>query len=69
MEPASVEGLSNPSISFFCYKNFVTGIVRFKVSNFESILRTTHIYPVYHLKLILKLNGSSFRFLSDKATD
>ena len=46
MEPAQVEGLSNVNISFFCYKNFVTGIVRVKVSNFESILRTHHNYPI-----------------------
>lgn len=52
--PAEVEGLSLPSCQFFCYKNFMTGFVKVKVSNFESILRTSHSYPVQKLKLILK---------------
>lgn len=46
MEPAIVDGLSMPQFQFFCYKNFVTGLVRVKVSNFESILKTKHNYPI-----------------------
>ena len=67
--PVQVEGLSNANLNFFCYKNFVTGVVRTKVNNFESILRTTHTYPVCHLKLVLKVAGSSLTLLEGKAKE
>ena len=67
MESAVVEGLSIPPFQFFCYKNFVTGLVKVKVSNFESILKSKHTYPVQKLKLVLKLQGSTLYLEGDKA--
>jgi hypothetical protein len=66
MEPALVEGLSLPQNQFFCYKNFMTGLVRVKVNNFDSILQTNHVYPIRNLKLVLKLNGSSLNLFGEK---
>ena len=59
MEPAVIDGLSQPGNQFHCYKTFITGLVKVKVSNFESILKTCHNYPTQKLKLVLKLDGSS----------
>ena len=66
MDPATVEGLSIPPLQFFCYKCFMTGMVRVKVSNFESILKTKHNYPIQKLKLVLKTHGSSLYLDGDK---
>ena len=67
IQPAIVEGFSLPQYQFFCYKNFLTGLVRVKVNNFESILRSTHNYPLQKLKLVLKLGGSSLYLEADKS--
>ena len=46
----------------------MTGMVRVKVSNFESILKTKHNYPIQKLKLVLKQQGSSLYLDGDKNT-
>ena len=68
MQPAVVEGLSLPPLQFFCYKNFLTGIVKVKINNFDSILRNNHVYPLKKLKLLLKPEGSCLFLEKDKDT-
>jgi len=67
MSPARVEEMSAPASHFFCYKNFVSGNVKVKVNNFESLMRSTHNYPINKLRLILRVSGSSLFLEDDKA--
>ena len=68
MSPARVEEMSIPDNRFFCYKNFVSGHVKVKVNNFESILRSQHNYPLNKLTLVLRVTGSNL-VLQDEKTD
>ena len=55
-----------PPYHFACYKNFVTGLVKVKVNNFETILKANHNYPSQKLKLVLKTGGSCIYLEDDK---
>jgi len=49
MELELFEGLKLPHYEFFCDKNFVSGLVKVKKNNFDSVLRTSHNYPTRYL--------------------